>query len=130
MSYSNLTAIPNEADMAMLSATLREGFSILPAEVDIGIAPEAKTITLSYGASVLLAVGSAPATGKTQVIVYNKGPAQIKVGKSSEAAIYEDGIPVEPGQRVIFRFDPDATSPVSIYGRSMGYKCEVEIAEV
>ena len=55
MSYSNLTAIPNEADIAMLSATLREGFSILPAEVDIGIAPEAKTITLSYGASVLLA---------------------------------------------------------------------------
>lgn len=130
MSYSNLTAIPSEADMAMLSATLREGFSILPAEVDIGIAPETKTITLSYGASVLLAVGSAPATGRTQLIVYNRGPVQIKIGKSSEEAIYEEGIPIEPGQRIVFRFDADATSPVSLYGRSMGYKCEVEIAEV
>ena len=123
MSYSNLTAIPNEADMAMLSATLREGFSILPAEVDIGIAPEAATLTLSYGASKLLAVGSAVATGRTR-------PAQIKVGKSSESAIYEDGIPIEPGQRVIFRFDAEASTPVQLYGRSMGYKCEVEIAEV
>ncbi|MBO8442624.1 MAG: hypothetical protein IAC42_02530 [Spirochaetes bacterium] len=130
MSYSNLTAIPNEADMAMLSATLREGFSILPAEVDIGIAPEAATLTLSYGASKLLAVGSAVATGRTRLIVYNKGPAQIKVGKSSESAIYEDGIPIEPGQRVIFRFDAEASTPVQLYGRSMGYKCEVEIAEV
>lgn len=121
-----LIPITSPADIALVKSSLDRGMSSLPEVVDLPLAPKWKKITLSYSASVLMAADSSNMENRTRLIVTNHGPSQIRLnGSSSDAAIFEKGYPVEPGQTVVF----NASSSVSVYGRSMGYKTSVEVTE-
>lgn len=123
---SNLIPIVAPADIAQMHSALREELPILPGAVELPSTPLTARITLSYGASRLIAAGSSNKSGRTRVMVLNLGPCQIRInGSSSTEGIMETGLPIEPGQTVIFNISSDA----SIYGRSMGYKTFVEVTE-
>ncbi len=122
----DLIPITSPADIAQVKSTLDRGLSTLPDTLEFSMAPASGKITLSYGASRLIALGGSNLSGRTKIIVTNLGPCQIRLsGSSSESAIYENGYPVEPGQTVIL----NVGSSISVYGRSTGYKTVVEVTE-
>lgn len=96
-------------------------------------APQWLRMTVTYGASRLLAVGADTLTGRKQLFVRNCGDVAVRVsGESSEAAIYENGIVIPPGVMQLFRFTPpsEGGDDVNLYVRSAGRACELEILEV
>lgn len=124
---SNLTGNVSSSDVLELVSTVKAGLNVLPNQIDIAIAGTATSLTLTYGASTLLASGAASATDRGSLIIQNLGPAQVRVGGSSDSAIYEDGLAVEPGETKVFKF---ASTSVDLYGRAMGYATKVKVWEV
>lgn len=90
-------------------------------------------MTVTYGASRLLAVGSTTLAGRKQLIVRNLGDVAVRVSStSSDAEIYESGILIPPGGVKSFSFIPPESGgdDVDLYVRSAGHACELEIMEV
>lgn len=122
----NLIPLTSPADIAQVKSALDRELSTLPDALEFALAPVSGRISLSYGASRLIASGGSNLSNRTKIIVTNLGPCQIRLsGASSDSAIYETGYPVEPGQTVIL----NVGSEISVYGRSMGYKTIVEVTE-
>lgn len=124
---SNLTGNVSSSDVLELVSTVKAGLNVLPNQIDIAIAGTATSLTLTYGASTLLASGAASATDRGSLIIQNLGPAQVRVGVSSDSAIYEDGLAVEPGETKVFKF---TSTSVDLYGRAMGHATKVKVWEV
>lgn len=122
----NVSGMVTSGDIYQLVSELSLGLSVLPQEVDVGSSASSKTLVLTYGASTLLAVGSASLSGRKQLTVRNNGSNTVLVGPSSELAIYEEGLPVEPGETKVFKFSGDS---IDLYGRSNGFACSVTIWE-
>lgn len=115
------------AEYLQISSLLeRDGDKGYPESFEMGASPSMATKTAQYGSSLLLATGSANKEGRTYLIVKNTGNNVVRVGASSEASIYEVGIPIEPGATKVFK----ASNTVSLYARAMGYSSELEITEV
>ncbi len=125
---SNLTGMPDTSDMAAIRAAVAEGLlGSLTADMTIAIAPQYTVLTATYGASILLAKSSAPATGRKSLTVTNFGDVRAMIGQSSNLSIYEEGIPLEPGQTITFTFT--GTEDVSLYARSRGYAVRLGVIE-
>lgn len=118
--------ISSAEPLQMISIMRHEMDKPYPDSLEIGAAPDIITKTATYGASLLLAYGSANLADRTYLIVKNRGRNQVRVGDQSTAAIYEEGIPIEPGETKVFKVG----STVSLYARAMGYSADLEIAEV
>lgn len=115
------------AEYLQISSLLqKEVDSSYPKELEVSTNPSITTKTALYGSSLLLAYGSSNKTDRTFLIVKNKGEIQVRIGASSNAAIYEEGIPLEPGDVKVFKAD----NSISLYARSMGYGAEIEIVEI
>lgn len=97
-----------------------------PSEIGVTVAPKSIKKTATYGASVLLAYGSSNLSERSHLIVKNLGRVQARIGENSTASIYEEGIPLEPGEVVTFNVD----STIELWARSTGYATELEITEV
>lgn len=97
-----------------------------PKDIEISASPKTVVKTTQYGTSLLLAYGSSNLSGRTYLIVKNRGDVMARIGSSSNAAIYEEGIPIEPGETKVFK----ASAEISLYARAMGYATELEITEV
>lgn len=124
---SNLSGVPDTSDMAAIRAVIAEGLlGSLAADMTIAIAPQYTILTASYGASILLAKSSAAAAGRKSLTVTNFGPVRAMIGQSSAAAIYEEGIPLEPGQTITFTFSGE---DVPLYARSRGYAVRLGVIE-
>lgn len=122
-----MTLIPlvGPADVnAVANAIHQEGYQF-PEQIDFAIEPLSADITVSYGASKLLAAGSDVKTGRTSIQVFNYGPCEILVGPSSTSSIYENGTAIPPGVPVTL----NVPAEVKLYARSRGYKCKVGITE-
>ena len=122
----NVSGMVTSGDIYQLVSELSLGLSVLPQEVDVGSSASSKTLVLTYGASTLLAVGSASLSGRKQLTVRNNGNNTVLVGPASEQGIYEEGLPVEPGETKVFKFSGDS---IDLYGRSNGFACSVTIWE-
>ena len=118
--------ISSAEPLQLISIIQKENDRPYPDYMEIGVTPDIITKTATYGASLLLAYGSANLADRTYLIVKNKGRNLVLVGDQSSAAIYEEGIPVEPGETKVFKIG----STVSLYARSMGYGAEIEIVEI
>ena len=115
------------AEHLQLSSLFQRDIDIpYPKDLEVSASPNATTKTAQYGTSLLLAYGSSNKTGRTYLIVKNKGEVMARIGSSSESAIYEEGIPIEPGETKVFK----ASAEISLYARAMGYATELEITEV
>lgn len=122
----NVSGAVTSGDIYALVSELSLGLSVLPQEVTIGSSASSKNLVLTYGASTLLAVGSSSLSGRKQLTVRNNGRNTVLVGPSSEQAIYEEGLPVEPGETKVFKFSGDS---IDLYGRSTGFACNVTVWE-
>ena len=122
----NVSGMVTSGDIYQLVSELSLGQTVLPQEVKVGSSAASKTLVLTYGASILLAVGFTSLQGRKQLIVRNNGENTVLVGASSEQAIYEQGFPVEPGETKVFTFSGDS---IDLYGRSLGFACSVTIWE-
>ena len=122
----NVSGAVTSGDIYALVSELSLGLSVLPQEVTIGSSASSKNLVLTYGASTLLAVGSSSLSGRKQLTVRNNGRNTVLVGPSSEQAIYEEGLPVEPGETKVFKFSGDS---IDLYGRSNGFACNVTVWE-
>ena len=127
MVSSGLQAMVTSDDVLQLVSAITLGLDALPQEVELSIIGTSKAITLTYGASTLLAESSSSASGRKQLIVRNEGRATDLVGPQSSNAIHETGLPVEPGETKVFRFH---SASVDLYARAMGYKTRVSVWEV
>ena len=122
----NVSGMVTSGDVYQLVSELSLGLSVLPQEVNVGSSAASKTLVLTYGASTLLAVGASSLSGRKQLTVRNNGRNTVLVGPSSEQAIYEEGLPVEPGETKVFKFLGDS---IDLYGRSNGFACSVTVWE-
>ncbi len=122
----NVSGAVTSGDIYALVSELSLGLSVLPQEVSVGSSASSKNLVLTYGASTLLAVGASSLQGRKQLTVRNNGRNTVLVGPSSDQAIYEEGLPVEPGETKVFKFAGD---PVDLYGRSNGFACNVTVWE-
>lgn len=122
----NVSGMVTSGDVYQLVSELSLGLSVLPQEVNVGSSAASKTLVLTYGASTLLAVGASSLSGRKQLTVRNNGRNTVLVGPSSTQAIYEEGMPVEPGETKVFKFSGDS---IDLYGRSNGFACSVTIWE-
>lgn len=120
------TGIVTSGDIYALVSELSLGLNVLPQDVSVGSSAASKTLVLTYGASTLLAVGSTSLSGRKKLMVRNESRNTVLVGPSSESAIYEEGMPVEPGEMKVFTFSGDS---IDLYGRSMGYAARVTVWE-
>lgn len=95
----------------------------------VTLTPQWATIVATYGASVLLAAGSATLEGRKALRVHNNDrcvTARISTASSTNS-VYEQGFcDVEPEQTVTFAF---AGSDIPLYARSLGYEVELEVME-
>ena len=123
----NVSGMVTSGDIYQLVSELSMGLSVLPQEINVGSSAASKTLIMTYGASTLLAVGSTSLSGRTQLTVKNCGRNTVLIGPSSEQAIYEEGLPVEPGETKVIKFSSGTS--IDLYGRSMGYACEVKVWE-
>lgn len=98
-------------------------------EVAVTLTPKWATIVATYGASVLLAAGSATLEGRKTLRVHNNDrcvTARISTASSTNS-VYEQGFcDVEPGQTVTFSF---SGGDIPLYARSLGYEVELEVME-
>lgn len=121
-----MLGMTNSADFIQLISAISEGLHVIPGELKLSQVNETKDLNLVYSASTLLAVGASSAASRTALIVRNNGKNRILVGKSSATEIYEEGIPVEPGELKVFTL----SSAIDLYGRTSGYACSVTVWEV
>lgn len=122
----NVSGAVTSGDIYALVSELSLGLSVLPQEVTVGSSAASKNLVLTYGASTLLAVGTSSLSGRKQLTVRNNGKNTVLVGLSSDQAIYEEGLPVEPGETKVFKF---AGESIDLYGRSNGFACNVTVWE-
>lgn len=121
---------PNGFDMSRIISGIKE----LSAEtadkrsnISIKVAPVHGLVTATAGTSVLIKAGSAELEGRSKLIITNTSRFQVKMGASSADAIYQKGIPIDPGQTQVIEFDP--ATAVSVYARSQGGAATLEVTE-
>lgn len=124
---ADITGIVSSGDIYALVSQIATGQTILPQIIKIASSASCKTLTMTYGASTLLAVDSASLSGRKYLTIRNDGKRTILVGEQSSESIYEEGYPIEPNQIVQFAFEGDST--VDLYGRSIGAICECTVWE-
>lgn len=121
-----VSGMVTSGDIYQLVSELSLGLSTLPQSVEIGSSASSKNLVVTYGASTLLAVGATSLQGRKQLTVRNNGNNTVLVGPSSDQAIYEEGLPVEPGETKVFKFSGDS---IDLYGRSNGFACSITVWE-
>ena len=92
-----------------------EGLSVIPPRLGDGLA-------VLGGLVAHLLVGRHPFPDRK----LRHGKNTVLVGLSSDQAIYEEGLPVEPGETKVFKF---AGESIDLYGRSNGFACNVTVWE-
>lgn len=121
---------PNGFDMSRIISGLKE-LALETADkkspISLKIAPVHGVVTAVSGASVLLKAGSAELAGRSKMIIKNTSRFQVKIGATSANAIYQQGLPIDPGQTEIIEFDPETA--VSVYARSQGGAARLEVTE-
>ena len=119
----------SSADMALLGLNIDKQDKSSVMEISVAVAaPRITLITVTYGASTLLAGAASPLEGMKTLIVRNKGHIMARIGASSDKAIYEEGIELEPGCEL--RIPVTASAPPKLYGRSSGFTTVLEVIEV
>lgn len=121
---------PNGFDMARIISGIKEvamESADKRSSLSIKAAPVHGLVTATAGTSVLLKAGATELVGRSKLIITNTSRFQVKVGASSADAIYQRGIPIDPGQTQIIEFDPETTA--SIYARSQGGAATLEVTE-
>jgi hypothetical protein len=121
---------PNGFDMSRIISGIKD-LTLEAADtktpITIKVAPVHGVVTATSATSVLLKAGGSELAGRTKMIVKNSSRFQVKIGASSGDAIYQLGIPVDPGQTETVEFDP--TVAVSVYARSQGGAARLEVTE-
>lgn len=125
MSEQTMIPIVGPSDVNQITAAIQQDKDDFLEEISFAVTPATADITVSYGASKLLAAGSDVLSGRTSIELFNYGPCSILVGPSSESAIYESGMEIPPGRQIVL----NASDAVKLYARSRGYKCKVRVTE-
>ncbi len=122
---------PNGFDMSRIIAGLRDltrETADKPLELSLKAVPVIGQVTATAGASVLLKAGDSELTNRSAMKIRNLSPYLVKIGPTSVNAIYQDGIPIDPGATLTISFDP--ATAVSVYARSQGGAATLEVIEL
>ena len=117
------------ADMSLLGVGIDKLDTNSHMEISVAVAaPRITRVTVTYGASTLLAGAASPLEGMKTLIVRNRGHIMARIGASSDKPIFEEGIELEPGAEI--KIPVTGSAPPKIYGRSSGFTTVLEVIEV